>query len=57
MSKAVILISSDTSYLEQKLSVLNYTTYAIDQFRHKNIHKLKDTEFVKDLLDKVLSKK
>ena len=56
MSKAVILINSDTSYLEQKLSVLNYTTYAIDQFRHKNIHKLKDTEFVKDLLDKVLSK-
>ena len=56
MSKAVILISSDTSYLEQKLSVLNYTTYAIDQFRYKNIHKLDDIEFVKYLLDKVLLK-
>ena len=56
MSKAVILISSDTSYLEQKLSVLNYTTYAIDQFRYKNIHKLDDIEFVKNLLDKVLLK-
>ena len=56
MTKAVILINSDTSYLEQKLSVLNYTTYAIDQFRHKNIHKLKNVEFIDKFLDDVLSK-
>ena len=39
MSKAIVLVNSDTSYLENKLSELNYTTYAIDEFNHRNIQK------------------
>ena len=55
MSKAIVLVNSDTSYLEHKLSELNYTTYAIDEFNHRNIRKLQDLEFINNFINKVLS--
>ena len=55
MSKAIVLVNSDTSYLEHKLSELNYTTYAIDEFNHRNIRKLEDLDFINNFINKVLS--
>ena len=55
MSKAVVLVSSDTSYLERQLSTLNYNTYPIDEFNHKNIHKLKDLDFTNNFIKMVLA--
>jgi predicted ATP-grasp superfamily ATP-dependent carboligase len=56
MSKAVILVSSDTSYLEHQLSLLNYTSYPIDEYNHKNIHKLYDLRFINDFIKDILLK-
>ena len=55
MSRAIVLVNSDTSYLEHKLSELNYTTYAIDEFNHRNIQKLQDLDFIKSFINNVLS--
>ena len=51
MPKAVVLVSSDTSYLERKLSILNYQTYPIDEFNHKNIHMLRDLDFTNNFIN------
>jgi hypothetical protein len=56
MSKAVVLVSSDTSYLEHQLSLLNYTSYPIDEHNHKNIHKLYDLRFINDFIKDILLK-
>ena len=56
MPKAVVLVSSDTSYLERKLSILNYRTYPIDEFNHKNIHMLRDLDFTNNFINMVKSK-
>ena len=56
MSKAVVLVSSDTSYLEHQLSLLNYTSYPIDEYNHKNIHKLYDLRFINDFIKDILLK-
>ena len=56
MSDAVVLVSSDTSYLERQLISLNYYTYPIDQFNHKNIHKLSDIDYTNNFINMVLSK-
>ena len=56
MSDAVVLVSSDTSYLERKLASLNYYIYPIDEFNHKNIHKLGDIDFTNNFINMVLSR-
>ena len=56
MSKAVVLVSSDTSYLEHQLSLLDYTSYPIDEYNHKNIHKLYDLRFINNFIKDILLK-
>ena len=56
MSKAVVLVSSDTSYLEHKLSLLDYISYPIDEYNHKNIHKLYDLRFINNFIKDILLK-
>ena len=55
MSDAVVLVSSDTSYLERKLASLNYYIYPIDEFNHKNIHKLGDLDFTNNFINIMLN--
>ena len=37
MSNAVVIISSETSYLEDKTAALGYDVYAFDEYTHKNL--------------------
>ena len=48
MSNAVVIISSETSYLEDKTAALGYDVYAFDEYTHKNLDKVSNIKYLKD---------
>ena len=56
MSDAVVIISSDTSYLEDRTKALGYDIYPIDEYNHKNINKISKISYLKSLIKNISTK-
>jgi len=53
MSNAVVIISSETSYLEDKTTALGYDVYAFDEYTHKNLNKISNIKYLKSLIKNI----
>ena len=53
MSNAVVIISSETSYLEDKTAALGYDVYAFDEYTHKNLNKVSNIKYLKSFIKNI----
>ena len=53
MIDAVVVINSDTTYLEEKFTSLGVKVFAFDQYCHNNLDKLQDIEYLKSFIDNI----
>ena len=53
MSKAVVIVNSDTSYLEVHTKALGYTVYNIDSYRYKNLDEINKPFYIEKFLKNI----
>ncbi|MBT3697158.1 MAG: ATP-grasp domain-containing protein [Gammaproteobacteria bacterium] len=53
MIDAVVVINSDSSYLEDKFISLGIKVFAFDYYNHNNLGKIKDIAYLKSFIDKI----
>ena len=53
MIDAVVVINSDTTYLEDKFTSLGVKVFAFDQYHHNNLDKIQDITYLKSFISNI----
>ena len=53
MIDAVVVINSDSSYLEDKFISLGIKVFAFDYYNHNNLDKIKDIAYLESFIDNI----
>ena len=54
MINAVVVINSDTTYLEDKFTSLGIKVFAFDQYCHNNLDKIQDIAYLESFINNIL---